>query len=159
MLVFARVPAALAVGSGLLPLRGGYNHGMRYRLRTLLIVLADCGPQSLARPDGRCECSGELKVSISTQMIEQELNSQPYVPPMFRFTIRDVLWLTVVVALAVGWWAREQQVASREKLAKTLEAQSLAELKSLNEMMFQMQGIDRRMKLRGEKPRATLNRE
>jgi len=24
--------------------------------------------------------------------------------PMFRFTIRDVPWLTVVVALAVGWW-------------------------------------------------------
>jgi len=24
---------------------------------------------------------------------------------MFRFTIRDVLWLTVVVALGVGWWA------------------------------------------------------
>jgi hypothetical protein len=23
---------------------------------------------------------------------------------MFRFTIRDMLWLTVVVALAVGWW-------------------------------------------------------
>jgi hypothetical protein len=23
---------------------------------------------------------------------------------MFRFTIRDVLWLTVVMALAVGWW-------------------------------------------------------
>ena len=23
---------------------------------------------------------------------------------MFRFSIRDVLWLTVVVALAVGWW-------------------------------------------------------
>ena len=23
---------------------------------------------------------------------------------MFRFTIRDVLWLMVVVALAVGWW-------------------------------------------------------
>ena len=24
---------------------------------------------------------------------------------MFRFTIRDVLWLTVVVALGVGWWS------------------------------------------------------
>jgi len=24
---------------------------------------------------------------------------------MFRFTIRDVLLLTVIVALAVGWWA------------------------------------------------------
>ena len=23
---------------------------------------------------------------------------------MFRFTIRDVLWLTVVVALSAGWW-------------------------------------------------------
>ena len=23
---------------------------------------------------------------------------------MFRFTIRDVLWLMVVVALALGWW-------------------------------------------------------
>jgi hypothetical protein len=22
-----------------------------------------------------------------------------------KFTIRDLLWLTVVVALAVGWWA------------------------------------------------------
>jgi uncharacterized membrane-anchored protein YhcB (DUF1043 family) len=23
---------------------------------------------------------------------------------MFRFTIRDVLWLTALVALAIGWW-------------------------------------------------------
>jgi hypothetical protein len=23
---------------------------------------------------------------------------------MFRFTIRDVLWLTLVVGLALGWW-------------------------------------------------------
>jgi hypothetical protein len=23
---------------------------------------------------------------------------------MFRFTIRDVLWLMAVVALSVGWW-------------------------------------------------------
>jgi hypothetical protein len=34
---------------------------------------------------------------------------------MFRFTIRDVLWLTVVVALSLGWWiehrhARELKV-------------------------------------------------
>jgi hypothetical protein len=27
---------------------------------------------------------------------------------MFRFTIRDVLWLTVVVALAVGWWVDQR---------------------------------------------------
>ena len=29
---------------------------------------------------------------------------------MLRFTIRDVLWLTVVVALAVGWWLERRQL-------------------------------------------------
>lgn len=29
---------------------------------------------------------------------------------MFRFTIRDVLWLTVVVAVYCGWWIERQQV-------------------------------------------------
>jgi hypothetical protein len=29
---------------------------------------------------------------------------------MFRFTIRDVLWLTVVVGLAVGWWIDRRNV-------------------------------------------------
>jgi hypothetical protein len=31
---------------------------------------------------------------------------------MFRFTIRDVLWLTVVVALAVGWAISQFRSAS-----------------------------------------------
>jgi hypothetical protein len=26
-------------------------------------------------------------------------------PVMFRFTIRDVLWLMAVVAMGLGWWA------------------------------------------------------
>ena len=30
---------------------------------------------------------------------------------MMHFTIRDVLWLTVVVALAVGWWADNRLTA------------------------------------------------
>jgi hypothetical protein len=37
---------------------------------------------------------------------------------MFRFTIRDVLWLTVVVALAVGWAIASQRSVSRENLYK-----------------------------------------
>jgi cation diffusion facilitator CzcD-associated flavoprotein CzcO len=28
---------------------------------------------------------------------------------MFRFTIRDVLWLTVVVALGLGWWMNHRR--------------------------------------------------
>ena len=29
---------------------------------------------------------------------------------MFRFTIRDLLWLTVVVGLSVGWWVNRAQL-------------------------------------------------
>ena len=31
----------------------------------------------------------------------------------FRFTIRDLLWLTVVVALAVGWWLDHSRSKAR----------------------------------------------
>jgi predicted negative regulator of RcsB-dependent stress response len=27
---------------------------------------------------------------------------------MFKFTIRDLLWLTLVVALAIGWWVEHR---------------------------------------------------
>jgi hypothetical protein len=53
---------------------------------------------------------------------------------MFRFTIRDLLWLTVVVAILTTWWieqrqtsfehakvqavAAEKQAAAAEKIAK-----------------------------------------
>ena len=30
-----------------------------------------------------------------------------------RFTIRDLLWLTVVVALAVGWWLDHAKLPER----------------------------------------------
>jgi hypothetical protein len=34
---------------------------------------------------------------------------------LFRFSIRDVLWLTVVVALALGWWAWWQRIPRTAK--------------------------------------------
>ncbi|HEY2411319.1 MAG TPA: hypothetical protein VGI40_03705 [Pirellulaceae bacterium] len=34
---------------------------------------------------------------------------------MLRFTIRDLLWLTVVVALAVGWWLDHRQFDSFDR--------------------------------------------
>ena len=42
---------------------------------------------------------------------------------MFRFTIRDVLWLTVVVALAVGWWLDSRRSKERDAVQESaLEA-------------------------------------
>ena len=35
---------------------------------------------------------------------------------MFRFTIRDVLWLTVVVALALSWWNEHRRFAAYYEL-------------------------------------------
>jgi hypothetical protein len=34
---------------------------------------------------------------------------------MFRFTIRDVLWLMVVVAMGVGWWTDHWRISSFER--------------------------------------------
>jgi hypothetical protein len=52
---------------------------------------------------------------------------------MFRFTIRDVLWLTIMVALTISWIheryalermrvSRQQAVAERESLRGQLSA-------------------------------------
>ena len=39
---------------------------------------------------------------------------------MFRFTIRDVLWLTVVVALAVGWWTSYSRMGTKSRRLETM---------------------------------------
>ena len=36
---------------------------------------------------------------------------------MFHFSIRDVLWLTVVVALGVGWWVEHRRAENAAALA------------------------------------------
>jgi hypothetical protein len=41
---------------------------------------------------------------------------------MFRFTIRDLLWLMVVAALAVGWLVDHQRQASRQTEIESLRA-------------------------------------
>jgi hypothetical protein len=43
---------------------------------------------------------------------------------MFRFTIRDVLWLTVVVALAIVW-QRDRAALKRERTAWATEKQAM----------------------------------
>ena len=50
------------------------------------------------------------------------MDESPHQAPqasLFRFTIRDLLWLTVVVALTVGWWRNYQMLeASHRERAK-----------------------------------------
>jgi Tfp pilus assembly protein PilE len=48
---------------------------------------------------------------------------------MFRFTIRDLLWLTVVVAILVAFWATSYREANnaRESERQAVEAAKRAE--------------------------------
>ena len=41
---------------------------------------------------------------------------------MIRFTIRDVLWLTVVVALAVAWWVDNKRIEKAVMRVEGLQA-------------------------------------
>jgi hypothetical protein len=50
---------------------------------------------------------------------------------MFRFTIRDVLWLTVVVALVVGWWIDRSHLSDTISALRTRDAElRMAELRA-----------------------------
>jgi len=56
---------------------------------------------------------------------------------MFRFTIRDVLWLTVVVALAVGWCIEHRHIATLRKRCDRLESVARAAVPVMRDL-----GID-----------------
>ena len=54
---------------------------------------------------------------------------------MFRFTIRDVLWLTAVAAIALGWWLDHRRLSMLADQMRSFESLSIAlteELKSKN---------------------------
>ena len=62
--------------------------------------------------------------------------------PMFRFTIRDVLWLTVVAGLALAWLDRER--SWRASLGKTYQEVLERERRELRREMNDE--LDRRTK-------------
>jgi hypothetical protein len=65
---------------------------------------------------------------------------------MFHFTIRDVLWLTVAVALAVAWWldrrSAESNLASQLRAAEEQREKSLAQLEAKMNLDLQVERIE-----------------
>jgi hypothetical protein len=47
-----------------------------------------------------------------------------------RFSIRDLLWLTVVAAMGLGWWADRTDTAQRHDERITRAKQAVSELKT-----------------------------
>lgn len=56
---------------------------------------------------------------------------------MFRFTTRDLLWLTVVVAMGLGWWIHHARQMARQKESARIHhadiRQLLGEIAALKE--------------------------
>ena len=50
---------------------------------------------------------------------------------MFRFTIRDILWLTVVAAVGVAWWMDRRNAAVEMAKLRTDQAQLKSQVADL----------------------------
>jgi hypothetical protein len=65
---------------------------------------------------------------------------------LFRFTIRDVLWLTVVAALVTGWWLDRKSLVSKSaaqlRAAEEQQEKSLAQLQAKMELGLQVERIE-----------------
>ena len=77
---------------------------------------------------------------------------------MFRFTIRDMLWLTVVVALAVGWFLdhRRAQQTTRtqsERLAELEEQVRPENIENFARMLIHAREFNRERELREKESR------
>jgi len=48
--------------------------------------------------------AGSAKTAMLSRFASTRFNYFDAIRPMFRFTIRDVLWLTALVAVLVAWW-------------------------------------------------------
>jgi hypothetical protein len=56
---------------------------------------------------------------------------------MFRFTIRDVLWLTVVAALAIAWWLDQDRIRRQTIALRAAEENHRAAAERLQNMSLQ----------------------
>jgi hypothetical protein len=76
---------------------------------------------------------------------------------MFRFTIRDVLWLTVVVGLACGWWIEHRRAVrqSEELLMRTRQMEAVESHTAWvneRERRFEQAMREERLKLNASRP-------
>jgi hypothetical protein len=64
---------------------------------------------------------------------------------MFRFTIRDVLWLTVVAALATRWYIDRQGFAALSNRVTSIEAKLAATDSDLKATAQTVKGVSRKV--------------
>ena len=73
---------------------------------------------------------------------QRSLNGSNTLVPMFRFTIRDVLWLMVVVALGTVWWLERRQLITRVEKAEQAYDSTLLLLERFEDGPVQRPGVE-----------------
>jgi len=68
---------------------------------------------------------------------------------MFRFTIRDVLWLTVVVAFGVGCWIDRNLLFDVQYQVATMKAESAARENQLDSLSLENLRLKEELRKRG----------
>ena len=58
---------------------------------------------------------------------------------MFRFTLRELLWLTLIVAMGAAWWT--ESFRTRQWRQRAEIAASQLETENLGKMVFQNRGV------------------
>ena len=58
---------------------------------------------------------------------------------MFRFSLRELMWLTLVVGLAVGWWMESYRTRQWQQRAELAAGQ--LEIENLGRMVFENDGV------------------
>jgi lipopolysaccharide biosynthesis regulator YciM len=61
---------------------------------------------------------------------------------MFRFTIRELVLLTLVVAMGVGWWLTHQQARSLDDQCRTLRQEYALVCDRLNKCNAYLNKLD-----------------
>jgi hypothetical protein len=64
---------------------------------------------------------------------------------MFRFTIRDVLWLTVVVGMALGWGITASDIAKSKQADASLYQEIQAIDRALTRLESRVNSMERRV--------------
>src|SRR4051812_5161036 len=62
----------------------------------------------------------------------------------FRFTIRDLLWLMLVVGMALGWWMDRSNVARHDAESSRQAADFKSRYEALSECQNALDGLHKR---------------
>ena len=76
---------------------------------------------------------------------------------LLRFSIRDLLWATVVVAMGLGWWLSYRDAETTHSLCRKLEAERNTRDLEIAKLRDEVQRLGRIVLYQGVPPREKIS--